>query len=113
MKNIYPWILIIILGVLHLWLVFKPHSNNSLNNNIQDSLQHQIDSLKQSNIILFDLIDTYKTKISTRDTQINQLYIKLQHEKDKNQKLVNSVDYWTDNDIIQFFSNRYNQDTIK
>ena len=89
-----------------------PHSNY-IPHKTQDSLQYQIDSLKKSNLYLYDSISKYQNKIIEKDIRISNLYIKLQNEKTKNKQLVDAVDGWTDDDIIEFFSNRYNQDSIK
>lgn len=89
-----------------------PHSNY-LPRKTQDSLQYKIDSLKGINISLYDSILIYQNKIIEKDNRISNLYTKLQNEKEKTKQLVDAVDGWTDDDIIEFFSNRYNQDSIK
>ena len=106
------FLLLVISLVINYIKFTTPHSNY-IPHKTQDSLQYQIDSLKKSNLYLYDSISKYQNKIIEKDIRISNLYIKLQNEKTKNKQLVDAVDGWTDDDIIEFFSNRYNQDSIK
>lgn len=117
----FPFALVMFLIAVVLFFVFLPPRNTPYfpvdnSQHKQDSLQHRIDSLLNDNNILFDSINELNNGILLRNTKIDKLQIRLKNEQEKNKQLVNSVDGWTDDDIIQFFSNRYDRfipDSVK
>lgn len=116
----FPFALVMFLIAVVLFFVFLPPRNTPYfpvdnSQHKQDSLQHRIDSLSNNNI-LFDSINELNNGILLRNIKIDKLQIRLKNEQEKTKQLVNSVDGWTDNDIIQFFSNRYDRfipDSVK
>lgn len=109
----FVFFVLLIISLIYNYIQYTTPHSDYLSHKTQDSLQYKIDSLKELNISLYDSISLYQNEITEKDNRISNLYIKLQNEKTKNKQLVDAVDGWTDDDIIEFFSTRYNQDSIK
>jgi peptidoglycan hydrolase CwlO-like protein len=110
-KYILPIILILIL----LWLVFDKVSNIGLTEEFktkQDSLVHAVDSMQLE-------ITKDDAEIDSLDIVAVELQYKLDHQKAKVKTIVeyieiekNSIDAYSDPELVSSFNNRYPKDTI-
>jgi hypothetical protein len=110
-KYILPIILILIL----LWLVFDKVSNIGLTEEFktkQDSLVHAVDSMQLE-------IAKDDAEIDSLDIVAVELQYKLDHQKAKVKTIVeyieiekNSIDAYSDPELVTSFNNRYPTDTI-
>ena len=110
-KYILPIILILIL----LWLAFDKVSNIGLTEEFktkQDSLVHAVDSMQLE-------IAKDDAEIDSLDVVAVELQYKLDHQKAKVKTIVeyieiekNSIDTYSDPELVSSFNNRYPKDTI-
>jgi hypothetical protein len=110
-KYILPIILILIL----LWLAFDKVSNIGLTEEFkvkQDSLVHAVDSMQLE-------ITKDDAEIDSLDIVAVELQYKLDHQKAKVKTIVeyieiekNSIDAYSDPELVSSFNNRYPADTI-
>jgi hypothetical protein len=110
-KYILPIILILIL----LWLAFDKVSNIGLTEEFkvkQDSLVHAVDSMQLE-------ITKDNAEIDSLDIVAVELQYKLDHQKAKVKTIVeyieiekNSIDAYSDPELVSSFNNRYPADTI-
>ena len=79
-----------------------------------DALEAKVDSLHHINDDLVFKIDTLNQEIVKLDLEIGQQDKKIVTLKYKVNEKVNSVDYFNDDELERFFTNRYKQiDSIK
>ncbi len=106
LKNIILVILIILVG-------YNIFTNNSIRTDVEaynrkiDSLQNEIDSVENANIVLdghIDKVDNELTQVETRVITINKNITEL---KTQTNEKVDAVNTYTANDLIWFFTNRY------
>jgi hypothetical protein len=109
------YILPIVLILLLLWLVFDKVSNIGLTNEFkakQDSLVHAVDSMQL-------VIAKEDAEIDSLDLVAVDLQFKVDHQKSKVKTIVkyieiekNSIDAYSDPELVTSFNNRYPTDTI-
>jgi hypothetical protein len=114
-KNMKKYILPIILILILLWLAFDKVSNIGLTEEFktkQDSLVHAVDSMKLE-------IAKDDAAIDSLNQIEDKLKDKLAHQKTKVIKIVetieiekNSIDTYSDPELVSSFNNRYPTDTI-
>ncbi len=106
LKNIILVILIILVG-------YNIFTNNSIRTDVEaynrkiDSLQNEIDSVENANVVLdghIDKVDNELTQVETRVITINKNITEL---KTQTNEKVDAVNTYTANDLIWFFTNRY------
>jgi deoxyribose-phosphate aldolase len=105
-KNIILVVLIVLVG-------YNIFTNNSIRTDVEaynrkiDSLQNEIDSVENANIVLdghIDKVDNEITQVETRVTKINKTITEI---KIQTNEKVDAVNTYTANDLIWFFTNRY------
>ncbi len=105
-KNIILVVLIVLVG-------YNIFTNNSIRTDVEaynrkiDSLQNEIDSVENANIVLdghIDKVDNELTQVETRVITINKNITEL---KTQTNEKVDAVNTYTANDLIWFFTNRY------
>ena len=109
------YILPIVLILLLLWLAFDKISNVGLTSEFkakQDSLVHAVDSMQLE-------ITKDDAEIDSLDLVAVELQYKIDHQKAKVKTIVeyieiekNSVDAYSDPELVSSFNNRYPKDTI-
>jgi hypothetical protein len=114
-KNMKKYILPAILILLLLWLAFDKVSNIGLTEEFkvkQDSLVHAVDSMQLE-------IAKDDAEIDSLDIVAVELQYKLDHQKAKVKTIVeyieiekNSIDAYSDPELVTSFNNRYPSDTI-
>jgi peptidoglycan hydrolase CwlO-like protein len=114
-KNMKKYILPAILILLLLWLAFDKVSNIGLTEEFkvkQDSLVHAVDSMQLE-------IAKDDAEIDSLDVVAVELQYKLDHQKAKVKTIVeyieiekNSIDAYSDPELVTSFNNRYPTDTI-
>ena len=106
LKNIILVVLIVLVG-------YNIFTNNSIRTDVEaynrkiDSLQNEIDSVENANIVLdghIDKVDNELTQVETRVITINKNITEL---KTQTNEKVDAVNTYTANDLIWFFTNRY------
>lgn len=108
-KNI-PWLIVLVLIIISTILYFRGNPKQADITNYKhkiDSLQNNINLLEKNNFLIYDSIRTLGKRIQFYDLQVIDLQKQLKNEKIKTQELVNSVDAWSNNDIILFFEQYY------
>jgi uncharacterized protein YlxW (UPF0749 family) len=105
-KNIILVILIVLVG-------YNIFTNNSIRTDVEaynrkiDSLQNEIDSVENANVVLdghIEKVDNELTQVETRVITINKNITEI---KNKTNEKVDAVNTYTANDLIWFFTNRY------
>jgi hypothetical protein len=105
-KNIILVLLIILVG-------YNIFTNNSIRTDVEtynrkiDSLQHEIDSVENVNVVLdghIDKVDNELTQVETRVITINKNITEI---KNQTNEKVNAVNDYNAYDLIWFFTNRY------
>jgi len=114
-KNMKKYILPTILILLLLWLAFDKVSNIGLTEEFktkQDSLVHAVDSMQLE-------IAKDDAEIDSLDLVAVELQYKIDHQKAKVKTIVeyieiekNSIDAYSDPELVTSFNNRYPTDTI-
>lgn len=85
---------------------------SALENQIQES-KLVVDSLKNANLILEKKITVFEDNIDKIDRDISKIDKDIiKFKKETNEKISN-VDSYTTSELQQFFTNRYNTDTIR
>jgi len=106
LKNIILVILIILVG-------YNIFTNNSIRTDVEaynrkiDSLQNEIDSVENANIVLdghIEKVDTELTQVETRVITINKNITEL---KTQTNEKVDAVNTYTPSELMWFFTNRY------
>ena len=105
-KNIILVILILLVG-------YNIFTNNSIRTDVAaynhkiDSLQKEIDSVENANVVLdghIEKVDNELTQVETRVITINKNITEI---KNNTHEKVNAVNDYTAYDLIWFFTNRY------
>jgi peptidoglycan hydrolase CwlO-like protein len=105
-KNIILVVLIILVG-------YNIFTNNSIRTDVEaynrkiDSLQKEIDSVETANKVIdthIDKVDNQITEVETRVININKNITEI---KNNTHEKVNAINSYTANDLIWFFTNRY------
>lgn len=105
-KNIILVVLIILVG-------YNIFTNNSIRTDVDaynrkiDSLQHEIDSVENANVVLdghIDKMDNELTQVETRVITINKNITEI---KNKTNEKVDAVNDYTIHDLLKFFTDRY------
>jgi cell division protein FtsB len=106
LKNIILVILIILVG-------YNIFTNNSIRTDVEaynrkiDSLQNEIDSVENANIVLdshIEKVDGELTQVETRVITINKNITEL---KTQTNEKVDAVNTYTPSELMWFFTNRY------
>jgi|TARA_R110001606_G_scaffold233984_1_gene381614 hypothetical protein len=74
------------------------------------TLEQKIDSLHSLNLNLKDSADSLTLRVSLYDEKIKNLNIKIYAIKKETQRQLNAVDNFGNDELEQFFSNRYGYD---
>ena len=105
-KNIILVVLIILVG-------YNIFTNNSIRTDVEaynrkiDSLQKEIDSVENANVVLdghIDKVDNELTQVETRVITINK---NINEIKNKTNEKVDAVNDYTIHDLLKFFTDRY------
>ena len=105
-KNIILVVLIVLVG-------YNIFTNNSIRTDVEaynrkiDSLQHEIDSVENANVVLdghIDKVDNELTQVETRVITINKNITEI---KNQTNEKVNAVNTYTPSELMWFFTNRY------
>jgi prefoldin subunit 5 len=105
-KNIILVVLIILVG-------YNIFTNNSIRTDVEaynrkiDSLQHEIDSVENANVVLdghIEKVDNELTQVETRVITINKNITEI---KNKTNEKVDAVNDYTIHDLLKFFTDRY------
>lgn len=105
-KNIVLVILIILVG-------YNLFTNNSIRTDVDaynrkiDSLQNEIDSVENANVVLdghIDKVDNELTQVETRVITINK---NINEIKNQTNEKVDAVNDYTTHDLLKFFTDRY------
>lgn len=101
---------------IHVTLLINNKQHNNIISNIElekKHLQIERDSLKTAYIILQEKNIVFYEQLSKKEIIIDGLQKRLKNEQEKNKQLVNSINSWTNEDILHFFTNRYNTNNNK
>jgi len=105
-KNIILVVLIILVG-------YNIFTNNSIRTDVEaynrkiDSLQKEIDSVENANVVLdghIEKVDNELTQVETRVITINK---NINEIKNKTNEKVDAVNDYTIHDLLKFFTDRY------
>ena len=105
-KNIILVVLIVLVG-------YNIFTNNGIRTDVEaynrkiDSLQNEIDSVENANVVLdghIEKVDNELTQVETRVITINKNITEI---KNNTHEKVDAVNTYTANDLIWFFTNRY------
>ncbi len=105
-KNIILVVLIILVG-------YNIFTNNSIRTDVEsynrkiDSLQKEIDSVENANVVLdghIDKVDNELTQVETRVITINK---NINEIKNQTNEKVDAVNDYTIHDLLKFFTDRY------
>jgi uncharacterized protein YlxW (UPF0749 family) len=105
-KNIILVVLIILVG-------FNIFTNNSIRTDVEaynrkiDSLQKEIDSVENANVVLdghIEKVDNELTQVETRVITINK---NINEIKNQTNEKVDAVNDYTIHDLLKFFTDRY------
>ena len=105
-KNIILVILIVLVG-------YNIFTNNGIKTDVEaynrkiDSLQNEIDSVEGINKQLDNNIATVETEIQHVETRVTKINNNITEIKNNTHEKVNAVNNYTANDLIWFFTNRY------
>jgi hypothetical protein len=105
-KNIILVVLIVLVG-------YNICTNNSIRTDVEaynrkiDSLQNEIDSVENANIVLDGHIDKVDNEINVVETRVTTITKNITEIKNKTNEKVDAVNTYTANDLIWFFTNRY------
>lgn len=105
-KNIVLVILIVLVG-------YNIFTNNSIRTDVEaynrkiDSLQNEIDSVEGVNKQLDNNISYVETEIQHVETKVTKIQENITEIKINTHEKVNAVNNYTANDLIWFFTNRY------
>lgn len=106
LKNIILVILIILVG-------YNIFTNNSIRTDVEaynrkiDSLQNEIDSVENANVVLDGHIDKVDDEINIVETRVTKINKTITEIKTQTNEKVDAVNTYTANDLIWFFTNRY------
>ena len=101
---------------IHVTLLINNKQHNNIISDIElekKHLQIERDSLKTAYIILQEKNIVFYEQLSKKEIIIDGLQKRLKNEQEKNKQLVNSINSWTNEDILHFFTNRYNTNNNK
>jgi peptidoglycan hydrolase CwlO-like protein len=105
-KNIILVVLIVLVG-------YNIFTNNGIRTDVEaynrkiDSLQNEIDSVEGINKQLDNNIATVETEIQHVETKVTKIQENITEIKINTHEKVNAVNNYTANDLIWFFTNRY------
>jgi len=103
----------IILVVLIVLVAYNIFTNNSIRTDVEaynrkiDSLQNEIDSVENANVVLdghIEKVDNELTQVETRVITINKNITEI---KNKTNEKVDAVNNYTPSELMWFFTNRY------
>ncbi len=103
----------IILVVLIVLVAYNIFTNNSIRTDVEaynrkiDSLQNEIDSVETANKVIDTHIDRVDTEINEVDERVTTINKNINILKTETNEKVNAVNTYTANDLIWFFTNRY------
>jgi len=116
-KERFLYIAIVFLGVYYLINMYSSNEDKYINeyNNKIEALESKINSLHSINEELTLEIDTLNFQINKLDQEISKQDIKIVTLKRQTNEKVNNVDSFGDDELEQFFTERYRQylDSIK
>jgi deoxyribose-phosphate aldolase len=105
-KNIILVVLIILVG-------YNLFTNNSIRTDVEaynrkiDSLQNEIDSVENANVVLDGHIDKVDNEINQVETRVITINKNITEIKNQTNEKVNAVSDYTIHDLLKFFSDRY------
>ena len=105
-KNIILVVLIVLVG-------YNIFTNNGIRTDVEaynrkiDSLQNEIDSVENANVVLDGHIDKVDKEITHVETKVTKIQENITEIKINTHEKVNAVNNYTANDLIWFFTNRY------
>ena len=110
-KERFLYIAIVFLGVYYLINIYSSNEDKYINeyNNKIEALESKINSLHNINEELTLEIDTLNFQINKLDQEISKQDIKIVTLKRQTNEKVNNVDSFGDDELEQFFAERYRQ----
>jgi peptidoglycan hydrolase CwlO-like protein len=110
-KERFLYIAIVFLGVYYLINMYSSNEDKYINeyNNKIEALESKINSLHSINEELTLEIDTLNFQINKLDQEISKQDIKIVTLKRQTNEKVNNVDSFGDDELEQFFAERYRQ----
>jgi len=105
-KNIILVVLIVLVG-------YNIFTNNSIRTDVEaynrkiDSLQNEIDSVENANVVLDGHIEKVENELTQVETRVITINKNITEIKNKTNEKVDAVNTYTANDLIWFFTNRY------
>lgn len=105
-KNIILVVLIVLVG-------YNIFTNNSIRTDVEaynrkiDSLQNEIDSVENANVVLDGHIDKVDNEINQVETRVITINKNITEIKNQTNEKVNAVSDYTIHDLLKFFSDRY------
>ena len=110
-KERFLYIAIVFLGVYYLINMYSSNEDKYINeyNNKIEALESKINSLHNINEELTLEIDTLNFQINKLDQEISKQDIKIVTLKRQTNEKVNNVDSFGDDELEQFFAERYRQ----
>ena len=111
MKQFIPYIIIIILVSVIYWVFITPSIKTDVGKyeDLIDQLEKKVDSLHTKNNFLIDEADSLQTRIEEYDQKIVKLNSRIYVIKKQTQKQLDAVDLFGDDELEQFFADRYRQ----
>ena len=108
-KFLYPAKVIVLLLII-IWLIYKNNDKQDYVESYQEqinALNSKIDSLHSINDDLTYKIDTLNTQIVSLDKEINNQDNLIKNLRIKTNEKVRAVDNFNDDELYQFFTERY------
>ena len=105
-KNIILVVLIVLVG-------YNIFTNNSIRTDVEaynrkiDSLQNEIDSVENANVVLDGHIDKVDNELNIVETRVTTINKNITEIKTHTNEKVNAVNNYTPNELVWFFTNRY------
>ena len=105
-KNIILVVLIVLVG-------YNIFTNNSIRTDVEaynrkiDSLQNEIDSVENANLVLDGHIDKVDNELNIVETKVTTINKNITEIKTQTHEKVNAVNDYTIHDLLKFFSDRY------
>ena len=105
-KNIILVVLIVLVG-------YNIFTNNSIRTDVEaynrkiDSLQNEIDSVENANVVLDGHIDKVDNELNIVETRVTTINKNITEIKTQTNEKVNAVNDYTIHDLLKFFSDRY------
>lgn len=113
MKQVVPYIVVVIATLLIVWVLkpFDPGIDVKSYESKIEALEKKVDSLHAENDVLYKEADSLELKLQEFDIRIVTLNKQIKVIKYETKQKLDAVDFFGDDELERFFSDRYRQHT--